>query len=72
MLPVLDNEPKLRMMLGDRQGLRADTTSDIDNQRALRKEFPAVPCKFNISKVRWSCAINVARRDRTVQDGIDR
>jgi hypothetical protein len=34
------------------QGLRADTTSDVDNQRALRKLFQPYPADIDISKVR--------------------
>ena len=50
--PILDNETELRVMLGERQRLRANTASNIDDKRALRKAFPAVPYKFGISKMR--------------------
>ena len=41
-LEVLDNEPEVRIMFGERQGLHANAASDIDNQRALRKVIPAI------------------------------
>jgi hypothetical protein len=44
MLEVLYNEAKVRMMCSKRQRLRADATSNIDNQRALGKLFPGVSC----------------------------
>ena len=40
-------------MVSESQGLRANTTSDVDNQRALGEVFPIVPCKCNIYKVKW-------------------
>jgi hypothetical protein len=45
-LEVLDKEPEVRIMVGQRQGLHANAAPDIDNQRALRKVIPAVPCKI--------------------------
>ena len=44
-LPILDNKPKLRVIASERQRLRANTSPNIDNQRAFWKVFPAVPCK---------------------------
>jgi hypothetical protein len=35
--------------------------SDIDNQQALKKAFPVVPCKFQIQKVRWRHAMRRCR-----------
>ena len=32
-------------MKDERQGLRANAASNIDNQRAIRKIFPGVPCR---------------------------
>ena len=51
-LAVLDNEAEVRVTVSENQGLRANTASNIDNQRALRKLSPGVPCQFNVSKVR--------------------
>jgi hypothetical protein len=67
-LPILDNEPEMRVMASERQGLRADTASDVDDQRALRKVFPAVPYKYRSFKRE----MNEAQSDQTFQDGSGR
>jgi hypothetical protein len=48
-LAILDDEAKVGMMSGKSQGLRANATANIDNQRALEKVSPAVHCQFDIS-----------------------
>ena len=45
-LPILDNESELLVMFSECQRLRANTASDIDNKRALRKALPVIPCKI--------------------------
>jgi hypothetical protein len=60
------------MMLSERKGLRANASSDIDNQRTLGKVFPGVPYKFDFPKVRWWYTMNAVQRDQTFQDGIRR
>ena len=53
-LPILDNKPEPRVMVDNCQGLRANTSSDIDNQRALRKVFPVIPYKIRRFKgMQW-------------------
>ena len=42
-LPVLDNEAEVRVMISERQGLRANTASNIDDQRAIGEVFPSIP-----------------------------
>jgi hypothetical protein len=42
-LTILDNEAELRVVGSQRQTLRANAASDIDNQRTLWKASPAVP-----------------------------
>ena len=49
-LAVLDNEAEIWVMESEQQELRADTASDIDNQRAPRKLSPAVPCQSDVSR----------------------
>jgi len=44
---VLDNKAKVRVTGSKCQRLRADAASNIDNQRALGKALPGVPCQFN-------------------------
>jgi hypothetical protein len=48
-LAILYNEAEMWVMKSEQQGLRANTASDIDNQRALGELSPTVPCKFNVS-----------------------
>jgi hypothetical protein len=48
-LAVLNNEAEMWVMKSEQQGLRANTASDIDNQRALRELSPTVPCQFDVS-----------------------
>jgi hypothetical protein len=43
-LTILDNEAEVRVMLSKYQGLRANASSNIDNQRTLREVFPSIPC----------------------------
>ena len=43
-LAVLDNEAEVRVTVSENQGLRANTASDVDNQRALRKLSQGAPC----------------------------
>lgn len=45
---VLDNKAKVRVTGSKSQRLRTNAASNIDNQRALGKALPGVPCQFNI------------------------
>ena len=62
-LSILEIDAELRVMFSERQGMPANIASDINNQRALRMAFPVVPYNFQISKVRWRCAM-MRRRAR--------
>ncbi len=42
-LTILDNEAEVLMMGSEHQGLRANASSDVDNQGTLREAIPSVP-----------------------------
>jgi len=42
-LMILDNKVDVLMMGSEHQGLRANASSDVDNQGTLREAIPSVP-----------------------------